>query len=249
MKYVIDTHCHTVASGHAYSTVMEIAKEANNKGLEMIAITDHGPEMPGGPHIYHFGNMRIIPANMFGVEILKGVEANIMNTDGELDVPEKILKRLDLVIASFHEGCFEPGDVEHNTRALLRVMENKYVDIIAHPGNPVYPIDKEKVVLKAKETETLIEINNSSFVSSRRGSKNNCIEIAELCKKHDVKVISGSDCHIAFDVGRFDKVVEIFNEIQMPHELIMNSSVERFKEFLKSKGKIRFMEKVITPEV
>ena len=55
MNLIADMHCHTVASGHAYSTVQEIAREASNKGLEMVAITDHGPSMPGGPHCYHLG--------------------------------------------------------------------------------------------------------------------------------------------------------------------------------------------------
>lgn len=249
MKFLIDTHCHTVASGHAYSTVQEIAKEANNKGLEIIAITDHGPDMPGGPHMYHFGNLRVVPNSIFGVEILKGIEANIMDTSGTLDLPEFILKKLDLVLASLHEGCFEPGDVDHNTKALIKAMENPYVDIIAHPGNPLYPIDEEAFVLKAKETNTLIEINNSSFVGSRRGSRENCIKIAKLCKKHGVMVAAGSDCHISFDVGRFDKVIEIFSEIDMPDELIINLHPSRFKQYLKSKGKIRFMETTITPEI
>jgi putative hydrolase len=249
LKFLIDTHCHTVASGHAYSTVQEIAKEANNKGLEIIAITDHGPDMPGGPHMYHFGNLRVVPNSIFGVEILKGIEANIMDTSGTLDLPEFILKKLDLVLASLHEGCFEPGDVDHNTKALIKAMENPYVDIIAHPGNPLYPIDEEAFVLKAKETNTLIEINNSSFVGSRRGSRENCIKIAKLCKKHGVMVAAGSDCHISFDVGRFDKVIEIFSEIDMPDELIINLHPSRFKQYLKSKGKIRFMETTITPEI
>lgn len=249
MKFLIDTHCHTVASGHAYSTIQEIAKEANNKGLEIIAITDHGPDMPGGPHMYHFGNLKVIPNSIFGVQILKGVEANIMDTSGTLDLPEFILKKLDLVLASLHEGCFEPGDVDHNTKGLIKAMENPYVDIIAHPGNPLYPIDEEAFVLKAKETGTLIEINNSSFVGSRLGSRKNCIKIARLCKNHGVMVAAGSDCHISFDVGRFDKVIEVFNEIDMPEELIINLHPNRFKQYLKSKGKIRFMETTITPEI
>ncbi len=49
MKIVIDTHTHTIASGHAYSTVLENALAAKNKGLELLCITDHAPEMPGAP--------------------------------------------------------------------------------------------------------------------------------------------------------------------------------------------------------
>lgn len=245
MKFVIDTHCHTFASGHAYSTVIEIAREANNKGLEMVAITDHGPKMQGASDIFHILNQRVIPETIYGVHILRGVEANIMDYDGNLDISDEHLGKLDIVIASLHEACIESGGIDNNTNALIKAMENKNVDIIAHPGNPVFPIDYEKVVKKAKEIGTLIEINNSSFISSRKGSLNNCIEIARLCKEHEVMITVGSDSHIAFDVGRFDKAIEILTSIDMPEHLVINFSKERLIEFLKLKGKTRFS--TVTP--
>lgn len=247
MKFVVDTHCHTIASGHAYSTVMEIAREANNKGLEMIAITDHGPAMQGAPNIWHILNQKVIPETIYGVQVLRGVEANIMDYDGNLDISDEHLAKLDIVIASLHEACIESGGIDNNTNAIIRAMENKNVDIIAHPGNPAFPIDYEKVVKKAKETGTLIEINNSSFVSSRHGSLDNCIEVAKLCKEHDAMITIGSDSHIAFDVGRFDKAIEVLTSIGMPEHLIINFSTEKLIKFLGLKGKKRFTD--ITPIV
>ena len=79
MQFVADLHVHTVASGHAYSTVKEIVRVAADKGLLMIALTDHGPGMPGGAHAYHFSNQTALPDSMFGVRILKGIEANVMD--------------------------------------------------------------------------------------------------------------------------------------------------------------------------
>lgn len=240
MRFVIDTHCHTVASGHAYSTVIEIAREANNKGLEMVAITDHGPSMEGTSNIFHFLNQKVIPETIYGVQILRGVEANILDYEGNLDISDQHLEKLDIVIVSLHEACIQSGGIDNNTNAILKAMENKNVDIIAHPGNPAFPLDYEKVVKKAKETGTLIEINNSSFVSSRPGSLKNCIEIARLCKEHGVMITVGSDSHIAFDVGRFDKAMEVLLSVDMPENLIMNFSTDRLINFLKSKGKKRF---------
>lgn len=245
MKFVVDTHCHTIASGHAYSTVMEIAREANNKGLEMVAITDHGPAMQGAPNIWHILNQKVIPETIYGVQVLRGVEANIMDYDGNLDISDEHLEKLDIVIASLHEACIESGGIDNNTNAIMKAMENQNVDIIAHPGNPAFPIDYEKVVKKAKETGTLIEINNSSFVSSRHGSLNNCIEIARLCKEHEVMITVGSDSHIAFDVGVFHKAIEVLTSIEMPEHLIMNFSTDRLTKFLGLKGKARFT--IITP--
>ncbi|WP_026894604.1 phosphatase [Clostridiisalibacter paucivorans] len=240
MMYLMDIHCHTIASGHAYSTVSEVIHEASNKGLSIVALTDHGPEMPGGPHMFYIANQRVIPKKVMGVHVLKGVEANIMDFEGALDVPDRVLKNLDLVIASLHDKCIEPGHRDENTAAIIGAIENPLVDIIGHSGNPVFPIHKEEMVLAAKKNNTLIEINNSSLGVTRKGSLVNCIEIAKLCKKYKVPVVMGSDAHIAYDVGNFDKVVEIFKDIDMPRDLIMNLWPEKFMKYLENKGKKRF---------
>ena len=102
MKIRADLHTHTVASGHAYSTVEEIARAARKKGLKIVAITDHGPKMPDGPHNYYFYNLRALPEKMHGVRILKGVEANIISKNGQLDIDTALLASYEVVIASVH---------------------------------------------------------------------------------------------------------------------------------------------------
>ena len=237
MKFLLDTHCHTISSGHAYSTITEIAGTAAEKGLKLIAMTDHGPAMPGGPHIFHIGNQRVMPDYIKGVRVLRGVEANIMDFQGGLDLRESYLKNLELVIASFHDVCIAPGSVEENTMALVAAMKNPYVDIIAHPGNPYYPIDIDKFIQCAFETGTLIEINNSSFVGSRKGSAENCKKIAAMAKEKGVKLVAGSDCHICYDVGKFNKVEELFEEVAMPEELVINTDPKKLIDYLNKKGK------------
>lgn len=60
MNYVLDTHTHTIASGHAYNTMTEMMQAAVDKDLELLCITDHAPEMPGGPHLFYFSNSDMI---------------------------------------------------------------------------------------------------------------------------------------------------------------------------------------------
>lgn len=241
MEILIDLHNHTIASGHAYSTIQEIAKEASNKGMKYIGITDHGPSLQGAADVWHIWNLKVVPNNIYGVEILKGVEGNIISEDGEIDVPEAYLPNLDIVLAGLHKGPILPMDREGNTRAILKVMENEYVDVVVHLGNPIFPIDIERVVLKAKETSTLIEINNSSLHTSRTGSEENCLEIARMCKSHQVPMIFSSDSHIAFDVGRFNEIFKLLKDEDIPEDLIINSSVERFETYMRAKGKKRFI--------
>ena len=69
MKYTIDTHTHTLVSGHAYNTIDEMAAYAAGIGVTHLAITDHAPKMPGSAGILYFSNMKIIPREKCGVRI------------------------------------------------------------------------------------------------------------------------------------------------------------------------------------
>lgn len=237
MKYILDIHCHTVASGHAYNTLFEIVDVAKEKGLELIAITEHGPALPGSPHYYYFGNLRVVPPEIKGVKILKGVEANIIDYKGTIDLPEEYLKKLDIVLASFHDICIDPGTMEENTTAIIGAMKNPLVDVIAHSGNPQFPIDYDRALKVAKETNTLIEINNSSFVATRKGSYENCLYIVKKCKELEIPICLGSDTHYAGDIGEFTKARKLLEEVNFPEDLVMNTDVEKLLKYLKDKGK------------
>lgn len=239
MKYVVDVHTHTIVSGHAYTTLLENVKEAKAKGIKILGNTEHGPKMPGGPHLFHFGNIKVIPREIYGVTILRGCEANIMDFNGNLDIPDYIEERLDLIIASLHDVCIKPGTKEENTRAILGAMDNPSVHIIGHSGNPAFPIFQEAMVKKALEKDVLIELNNSSLAGSRKGSEDNCAMIAKLCKEYGVKVIIGSDAHTCFHIGEFDLVHKLLEEINMPEELIMNNDEFKLLKYLKKKGKLK----------
>ena len=128
MKYSIDTHTHTLVSGHAYNTIDEMAAYAAGIGVTHLAITDHAPKMPGSAGILYFSNMGIIPRQKCGVKIYMGCEVNIMDYDGNIDLKEYGLKGCDVVIASLHIPCIKPGSIEQNTNALIKAMDNPYVN-------------------------------------------------------------------------------------------------------------------------
>jgi putative hydrolase len=142
-----DLHVHTVSSGHGFSTVREICSEAATRGLEMVGITDHGPAMPGGPHIYHFANLIVLPRMLSGVKVLRSAECNILDTEGALDIGQRVLDVLDVVHAGLHPYTgYEGGSVEENTRAVVAAITGGAVDVIVHPGNPLFPLDYGTVV-------------------------------------------------------------------------------------------------------
>ena len=232
---IIDLHTHTVASGHAYSTLNEMAKAANVAGLKIMANTDHGPAMPGGAHIYHFHNLRALPKVIEGVRVLKGVEANIIDYKGSLDIPEDILSEMEFVVASFHSPCIEPSNIKDTTDALLALMDNKYVNTIGHPEDRRFKFDIPTVVTLAKSTKTLLELNNSSLLPTtfREDSRAGIIHILEECGNQGVMISLGSDAHHTSRVGSFDMAKLLIKEISFPEELIVNSSEDRFFSYIK----------------
>ena len=231
MKILTDLHTHTIASTHAYSTITENAQEAARRGLEAIAMTDHCGEIPDAPHIWHFINMRVLPEYLCGVRILRGVEVNICDIHGRLDMEQQLLDKMDIVVASIHDPCYADCGKEDHTEAYMTVVENPAVDIIGHSGNPKFTYDYEAVVRRAGELGKMMEINSNSF-KIRKTSVPNCRKIAELCKKYGVGISVDSDAHFAPMVGCFDAAEEMLREIDFPEELIMNRSLSALQKFL-----------------
>ena len=239
MKYILDIHCHTISSGHAYSTITENAAHAASIGLTHIGIADHGPEMPGGAHRYHFLNLGALPDVIHGVRILKGIEANILNSNGDVDFPNQYLAMMDFVIASMHREVIIPADRASNTAALVNAMGNPNVHVLGHPTNVVYDIDIKEVVIAAANTRTIIEVNNHSLIpgSFRFKGEEPFIEMLTLCKKYGVQILASSDAHYHTSVGDFSRAKLLIEAAGIPEELIINTSVEKLRAAIKAKSR------------
>lgn len=230
-----DLHCHTVASTHAYSTVTELAAAAAERGLVAVGCTDHGVGSPDSPHLWHFHNLRALPERIVGVRVLRGVEANVMDFDGRLDMDEESLSRLELVVASMHGGTMPSGTVSEYTDAWLGIADNPYVDIIGHSGSPDFAYDYETVIPAFGRSGKAVEINENTFLA-RKKSVSNCRRIAELCKKHGVFIALNSDAHYHLSVGQTPHCAELLREVDFPPELVVNGSVESLNRFFKRKN-------------
>lgn len=225
LEVKVDTHTHTIASVHAYSTLLENITYAKAQGLTGLAVTDHGPAIKETFPKSYFGNLRkSIPEEVAGLRIFKGVEANVIDHEGNLDLPVSTFKKLDIVIASCHELAVKPGSISDHNHLWQEVAKNPWVDIIGHPGNGVYEFDYEKLIKVFKEYDKIVEINASSF-PYRKDATKNCETIALLCKKYAVKVAVSSDAHFATSIGDFRASLELLERIEFPQDLIVNQSV------------------------
>lgn len=234
LKYKIDLHTHTIASGHAYNTIDEMVKAARKKGITHLGITEHAPKMPGTCQDFYFHNLKVVPRKRKHLELLLGCEANIINYEGKVDLPDWVLKQMDVVIASMHLPCIKSGSVEENTAAYVKAMQNPYIHIIGHPDDGRFPVDYEAVVKAAKETHTLLEINNNSLrpAGPRKGTRENDTVILKLCMEHEVMVVFGSDAHVKEDIGNFEMIEEVVKEVGFPEELIANTGMKKLKGYL-----------------
>ena len=234
MKIEIDTHTHTVLSGHAHSTLLENASAAAKTGLRGFVLTDHGPAVPGAPPEFNISTYPYLPSYIEGVRIYPGVEANIIDCQGRLDIRDAYLCCADYVIAGMHEVVLPSGGIKPDTDAVINAFAHKHVDIIAHPDNPSYELDYEAVVAAAAHHGKLMEVNDHSF-DFRPGGVENALRYLALCRRHNVRVAVSSDAHFASHMGHHSTALSVLEQIAFPSELIVNLTMERFEAYLKER--------------
>ncbi|MDE7442759.1 MAG: phosphatase [Muribaculaceae bacterium] len=234
MKTLVDLHTHTVASGHAYSSLQEMAHAAAEKGIEVLGITEHGPNIPNTCGRLYFKNSIVIPREMYGVKLLIGAELNILDTKGNIDGDEQLWNWLDIRIAGMHSVCWKGGTVDENTHGMITAIRNPYIHIISHPADGTAELNFKPIVEAAKEAHTLLEINSHSLHPKRHKTmaRDNNLELLRFCKQMEVPVILGSDAHISFSIGNYDYVLPLLAEIEFPHELIMNDKPKELFQYI-----------------
>lgn len=231
MNIEVDTHTHTLLSGHAHSTLLENAAAAAKKGLKGFVMTDHGPNLPGACPEFNLSTYPYLPSHIEGVRVYPGVESNIIDFNGSIDVCEKHLKFVDYVIAAMHEVVLDAGTKTKNTQAVLGALNNPYVDVIAHPDNPSYALDYETIVKEAAKLGKLLEVNDHSFVF-RQGGLANAMLYLPLCRKYGVAVAVSSDAHFALNIGNNKRALGVLEDLSFPSELVINQTKQRFDDYI-----------------
>lgn len=164
-----DLHTHSKWSD-GRNTIEEMANAAKKMGYDYIAITDHSPasRIANGLSIEKLKEknreLEKIRDKVSGIEILMGTEVDILS-DGTLDYPDRILKDMDIVIASVHSGF--KSDTEKMTKRILKAIKNPYVHILGHPTGRLinerepYNADLDEIYKTAFKHGKALEINSS----------------------------------------------------------------------------------------
>lgn len=232
--YMMDLHTHTIASGHAYGTVREMAQAAAERGVEILGITEHAPGIPGTADPFYFLNLCAIPRTLYGVTVLNGCEANVLN-DGTLSLQDKYMKHMDYVIVGIHTLCYTDVGREKNTDNLIACMRHPMVRFVSHPDDDHTPLDYERLVRAAKEYGVALEVNNISLLKpegARLNIRENYRTMLRLCMEYRVPVIVDSDAHDPSDVGQFDAARAMLAEVDFDESLVLNTSRQKLLDFL-----------------
>lgn len=249
IKIKTDTHTHTLASGHAYSTIEENLRAGKEQGLELVGITDHFSSffVPSTDFACFgfFINKKALPEVWHGVRLLFGAEVDIVDLKGnlfghDLYIPypnkngvkltyeEGILNRLDYLIASVHYKDFAANStVVENTELYIKALEHENVKILGHIGRSGLEFDIDEVVKAAKSLNKMIEINEASFGHGET-VRERCLKVALACAKYGTKIAVNSDAHSSFEIGKYPNTEHFLDEIDFPVELIGNRDAETF---------------------
>lgn len=200
-----DLHYHSRWQESDGTPIEEAALAARDFGYEYIGISEHTKTLKIEHGIdekqllHHISEIEKINSRLSQVShgkakfrVLSGCESNIMQ-DGSIDIDDKVLSKLDYVIAGVHSHFKMP--LEKMTERIIKAMENPHVDIISHPTGRLikkreeYQIDVEKILEAARETKTALEINS---YPERLDLKDVYIKRA---KEEGVKMVINTDSH------------------------------------------------------
>ncbi|MDO5037831.1 MAG: phosphatase [Tissierellia bacterium] len=225
MKNLLDLHTHTLASGHAYSTLKENIQGAKEKGLAILGTSDHAKAMPGVTSNAFFSYYDALPRHLEGVTLLCGVEANIIDYQGSLDI-DLDKRKVDFAIVSLHMPCILPGSREENTQALIGALSHDRVKIVGHPDDSYFPLDYDRLVPVLVERGIYAEVNNSSLKegSPRKDSLKNLRTLLSLGRDQGLKIVMNSDAHFYTEVGNIEGSQALVEAMDYPKDLILNYS-------------------------
>lgn len=238
-----DLHTHTIWS-HGKGSIEDNVKAARTRGIKTIGITDHGPgHIAYGMKRWNVPKIRAEIERLSTVytdmEILFGIEANIVNSSGVLDLKPSEFKHYDYVIAGYHYAAIGNNPfgnayralkniAEHqsgmdtkqlmkkNTRDIVRALENNEIKILTHPGDKA-PVDILEIAVVCAKTGTLVEINTSHMSLSTEDLRTMTLA--------DVYFVICSDAHAPDRVGDFVSGVNLCLDAGIDMSRIVNLKI------------------------
>ena len=230
----IDLHIHTVKSPCGLHTLLEILDLAAERGMTLIAVTDHDFDAAYGTRVFSYR----FPGTWKGIRVLKGIEFSIRD-GGEVKIPPAIkLGNLDICLAGFHATNRKAGHhPEKCTDDLQAALERyPFIDILTHPTITPYDLQHERAAKLLAEHGVAAEANNSSLLLKKENEER-VVSMLSACAGHGVPVAVNSDTHAAPELGQDQLALKAVEKAGVPDELILTRSVESVLDFVERRRK------------
>ena len=253
-----DYHTHTIYSRrkffpyfHAKGTIEENVVSAKNKGLKEVAITDHGFNhkffCTYRDNLDKLKKECVRLSQKYDMNVLLGVESNIISMDGDIDVNNDDYKKLDSILCGFHKCVIAKSNKDkkllfarnkwarlrksdkykkENTAVFIKVIQKNNIDIITHLKQDI-AVDPIAIAKEAVKKGTLIELNNKHYHFTDE-------ELIGMAKT-GVKFIINSDAHKPSRIGGYENVIDIINRLNISKTQIVNW--DKLPEFINYKRK------------
>jgi DNA polymerase (family X) len=212
-----EMHCHSTWSSDGTNSIQEMAEAAKGRGYRFVCLTDHSHYLREGRLELQWREIEEVNARLKPFRVLRGIEVNI-RADGSLDVEDAVLAELDWVVASLHTS-FERNPTER----VLAAIDNPHVDCIGHlTGRKLTrregaPIDVERVVARAAETKTALEINSQPDRLDLRDTH------ARLAGEAGVLIPVTTDAHSALALAHAEIGIAQSRRAWLTKEQILNT--------------------------
>lgn len=238
MNIIGDYHTHTKYS-HAKGTVEENVLKAIERGLKEIGIAEHGPRTlfvgVSEKKLHKIADeIEVLREKYKEIKILFNIEANLLDHHGNIDVPDSLMPRLDMILMGFHPNIvpsvsymplvcknimarvgssYRDKARKLNTTAMVNAINKYKIDMITHPGHRI-DVDTHALARACAQRKTALEIN------CRQGQKlKNFVQVA---LEEGVKFYINSDAHDPKEVGAMDEGIKIIKDLNIPTESIIN---------------------------
>ena len=240
-----DLHIHSISSGHAFNTIDEIINFSEKHEYSMIGISDHGPDMERAPHIGYFEMLYRLPHRVGNMNVLYGCESNIIDINGNIDIPDRLISEMDYIIAGLHNRtCYTGNSIDDNTKAIVSVIRSRKADIISHPISLGFLADPEIIVQAALEEQIILECNKSVLKEAVIHQKKEVIhlttELLNNALEAEVPVLLGSDAHHISEMAISDEELSIIKDIYgISLSRLLNENVTKLEHILLRRKKQR----------
>lgn len=236
-KMTMDLHIHSIASGHAVNTIDEIVSYSKGLGIKFLGIVEHGPSMEGAPHEGYFWVSKKIPREIDGMRIFMGIEANIIDTYGSLDVSPETLEEQSIVLAGIHQRTpyihTMENNIFNNTTAIISAIHSGFCNIIAHPIVSHFPVDIQAIIEESIKKNVLLELNCQIFDNMDKKTLSEYKTMIKILREKKKYIVISSDAHYKNQIGNFNSVLKYKNELGLTDDMIINYKPEMIREYVK----------------